>query len=236
MSIKQLELPSIYNERKDNPVPERFKKYIGRPALSYSSYGSFLEDSYRGEFFGNKFLRMPREGSIFTEYGSAVGNYQETAIPQQYLSEFDMEVLDKEIPANPLAEYEREIVIDRGSYIVYGFVDRLLDGVLQDFKTGAISKKASDYASTNYNQTVLYTHGLLQEGVKVNDVGVILYDRKGNNLKDGDKNILRLTGEVEYIETPYSEERAESFLKKMDETALQIENYFKVYNKFFAQQ
>ena len=234
MSIKQLDLPSIYKEREDNPVPEKFKQFIGRPALSYSSYSSFIEDNYRGEFFGNKFLDMPRESTIFTSYGSSVGMYEETGLPQEFLSAFDMEVLNRENPANPLAEYEREIVIDRGSYIIYGFVDRLLDGVLQDFKTGAIDKKAKDYASEDYNQTVLYTHGLLQEGVEIKDVGVILFDRKGNSLKEGDKNVLRLTGDIEYIDTPYSVERAEKFLKKMDETALKIEEYYKTYKKYFS--
>lgn len=235
MSIKQLYLPSIYNEREDNPVPERFKKFIGRPALSYSSYNSFIEDSYRGEFFGNKFLKLPREGTIFTEYGTAVGTYQETGKVQEYLSSFDMEVLSKETPANPLAEYEREVVIDRGSYIIYGFVDRLLNKKLDDFKTGAISKKKADYESEDYNQTILYTHGLLEEGLDIQEVGVILFDRKGNTLEQGNKNVLRLTGEIEYIPTLYSKERAEKFLKKMDETALRIEEYFKIYLKFFAQ-
>jgi hypothetical protein len=74
-----------------------------------------------GEWLANKFLGIPSEGSIFTEYGGAVGTYQETGIPQPYLSQFDLETLDKEIPANPLAEYEREVLVDRGSFIVYGY-------------------------------------------------------------------------------------------------------------------
>lgn len=238
MSVKQLELPSIYKEREDNPVPERFKKFVGRPALSYSSYTSFVEEAYRGEFFGNKFLQLPREGSIFTEFGSSVGVYHETGIVQPHLTKFDMEVLDRENPANPLAEYEREIVIDRGSYIVYGFIDRLLGVdsttvILDDFKTGSIDKKAKDYSSDDYNQTTMYSYALEQEGFKIGHSGVILYDRKGNTLEEGHKNVLRLTGEVEYIPTPYSKERAEKFLLKMDKVALEIENYFKVYNKYF---
>lgn len=234
MSIKQLDLPSIYNEREDNPVPERFKKFIGRPALSYSSYNSFIEDAYRGEFFANKFLGLPRVGTIFTEYGTSVGTYQETGKPQEYLSSDDMKTLDKENPANILAEYEREVVIDRGSYIIYGFVDRLLNKKLDDFKTGAISKKKADYESEDYNQTTLYTYGLLEEGLDIEEVGVILFDRKGNTLEPGNKNVLRLTGDIAYIPTPYSKDRAEKFLKKVDETALEIELYFKTYKKYFG--
>lgn len=236
--VKQLVLPSIYKEREDNPVPERFKKYIGRPAMSYSTYTAFEEEGYRGEWLGNKFLNTPKEDTIFTLFGSSVGAYQETKKPQPYLTSFDMSVLDKENPANPQAEYEREVVIDRGSYILYGFIDRLI-GVenkavdLVDFKTGAIDKKAKDYESDNYNQTTMYCYGLEEEGFTINSSGIILFDRKGNTLEEGNKNVLRLTGDIKYINTPYSRERAEKFLLKVDETAKKIEEYFKVYNKYF---
>jgi hypothetical protein len=238
--IKQLDLPSIYKERKDKPVPERFKKYIGRPAISYSTYSAFKEEGYRGEWLANKFLGIPSEGSIFTEFGGAVGLYQETGEQQVYLSTSDMQVLDKEIPANPLAEYEREVVIDRGSYICYGFIDRVLgveSGVVDivDFKTGAIDKKAKEYASDDYQQTTVYAYALEQEGFKINSSSVVLFDRKGNTLEQGNKNVLRLTGEIEFIPTPYSKERAEKFLLEMDKTAKKIEEYWKLYQKIFAQ-
>ena len=239
MSNKQLELPSIYKERPNNLVPERYKKYIGRPAMSYSTYTAFKEEGYRGEWLANKFLGIPSEGSIFTEFGGAVGNYQETGKPQPYLSENDMRVLDNENPANPEAEYEREIVIDRGSYILYGFIDRVL-GVknkkihLRDFKTGSIEKKAKEYASEDYQQTTMYCYGLEQEGFEIKSSGVILFDRKGNTLEQGNKNVLRLTGEIELIPTPYSKERAEKFLLQVDETAKKIEEYWKIYLKTFG--
>lgn len=240
--MKQLILPSVYLEREKNPVPERYKKFIGRPALSYSSYTSFNEEAYKGEWFADKFLGAEKTSTIFTEFGSSVGRYLETGEPQPYLTSFDMSVLDKESPANPNSEYEREIVIDRGSYIIYGFIDRItpksvkenLIVDLKDFKTGAIDKKAKDYASEDYNQTTMYAYALEQEGFSVSDSGVILFDRKGNTLEEGNKNVLRLTGEIEYIQTPYSKERAEKFLNKMDETAKEIEKYYSIYKKYFS--
>ena len=237
--VKQLDLPSIYKEREKNPVPERFKKYIGRPALSYSTYTAFKEEAYRGEWLANKFLGIENEGSIFTEFGSSVGNYQEKNEPQPYLTELDMSILDREIPANPLAEYEREIVVDMGSFIVYGFIDRVL-GIesgevdIADFKTGSIEKKAGDYASDDYQQTTLYCYGLEQEGFKIKSSSVVLFDRKGNTLESGNKNVLRLTGDIKYIPTPYSRERAEKFLKELEKTAKKIEEYWKLYQKIFA--
>jgi hypothetical protein len=59
----------------------------------------------------------------------------------------------------------------------------------------------------------------------------MLLDRKGNGQE---KYPLRLTGEIADIPTPYSTERAEEFLKKFDKVAMQIEEYHKVYKKYFA--
>jgi len=234
-----LNLPSIYKEREHNPVPERYKKHIGKQAISYSTYNSFIEDGYRGSWFANKFLKLPSEGNIFTEYGSSVGNYQETGIIQPYLSDFDMSVLDKEYPANPNAEYEREVLIDMGEYVIYGFVDRILgmetgELDIDDFKSGSIDKKASEYASEDYGQTTLYAHGLKLEGYKIKSSGVVLFDRKGNTLEEGHHNQLRLTGEIEKIDTPYSEERAKKLLKKIDDVAKQISDYYTLYQKIFV--
>ena len=234
-----MNLPSIYKERKNNPVPERYKKYIGKQAISYSTYNSFIEDGYRGSWFANKFLKLPSEGNIFTEYGSSVGNYQETGIIQPYLSDFDMSVLDKEHPANPNAEYEREILIDMGEYVIYGFVDRILgmgtgELDIDDFKSGSIAKKEAEYASEDYGQTTLYAHALKLEGYKIKSSGVVLFDRKGNTLEEGHRNKLRLTGEITKIDTPYSEERAKKLLKKIDNVAKQISDYYTLYQKIFV--
>lgn len=229
-----MELPSKYENRSGNP---KFDKYVGRPKLSYSAYGSFNEPSYKGEFFGVYFLKAPRTGTIFTDFGSSVGGFMETGQPQDFLTESDMNILMK-VGRPEGAIYEYEIIIDRGSYIIQGYLDRIVeyeDGVeVIDFKTGAIDKKAKDYASLDYQQTTMYSYALEQEGKKIKYSGVKLFDRKGNTLEAGNKNVLRLTGEVLDIPTPYSTERAEEFLKKFDKTALEIEAYYKTYKKYFG--
>jgi len=204
MSIKQLNLPSIYENRSGNPELEQF---VGRPKLSYSAYNSFKEPAYKGEFFGVYFLGEPRTGTIFTEYGSAVGMYQETGEPQEYLSQSDKKILDEKIGRPKGAIYEKELVIDRGSYVIQCFVDRILeqsDGGLEviDFKTGDISNTLNTEAFS----------------------------------KNGDPLWLRLTGEVIDIPTPYSKERAEKFLKSFDKTAKDIEEYYSVYQKYFGKK
>ena len=108
MEIKQLELPSTYTWR-EGISPEEHKIYEGRPQMSYSSYNSFLEEAYKGEFFGNKFLGLDRESTIFTEFGSAMGSFLETGNPQVYLSNYDMEVLKRENPAHEDFLYEKDV-------------------------------------------------------------------------------------------------------------------------------
>lgn len=223
-----LDLPKVYENEGGN-----YPQHVGKPKLSYSAYTSFCEESYKGEFFANYFLGIRSEGNIFTEYGSKCGEYLEK-LEKSDLSEFDISVLEKiERPEN--ARYEVEVVIDRGSYVIQGFIDqefKVPDGlVIKDLKTGAIDKKYKDYAGEDYQQTTLYAYQRELEGENVVYSGVMLLDRKGNGQE---KYPLRLTGEIADIPTPYSIERAEAFLKKFDKVALQIEEYHKVYKKYFA--
>jgi hypothetical protein len=226
--VKMLDLPKVYENEGGN-----YPQHVGKPKLSYSAYNSFCEESYKGEFFANYFLGIRSEGNIFTEYGSKCGEYLEK-LEKSDLSEFDISVLEK-IERPEHARYEVEVVIDRGSYVIQGFIDqefKVPDGlVIKDLKTGAIDKKAKDYASEDYQQTTLYAYQRELEGENVVYSGVMLLDRKGNGQE---KYPLRLTGEIADIPTPYSTERAEEFLKKFDKVAMQIEEYYKTYKKIFT--
>ena len=223
-------LPRVYEDEKGN-----YPQHKGKPKLSYSAYNSFVEEGYRGEMFANYFLGLSNEGNIFTSYGSMCGQYFENKV-NTGLTDFDCSVIDSiERPEN--ARYESEIVVDRGWYVIQGFSDREFfhqDGlIVEDLKTGAISSKASFYGGDEYQQTTLYAYQRDVEGHNVIGSRVILLDRKGNGQE---KYPLRLTGEIKYIDTPYSMERAEKFLKKFDLVAEQIAEYFSVYNNIFAEK
>jgi hypothetical protein len=225
--VKMLDLPKVY-ENEGGKYPQ----HVGKPKLSYSAYGSFTEESYRGEFFANYFLGIRGEGNIFTEYGSKCGEFLEK-LETSDLSEFDISVLSQ-ITRPQNARYEVEVVVDRGSYVIQGFIDQEYQGenglIIQDLKTGAIDKKAKDYGGDDYQQTTLYAYQRALEGETIAYSGVMLLDRKGNGQE---KYPLRLTGEIAYIPTPYSKERAENFLTKFDKIAKEIEAYHKVYKKYF---
>lgn len=228
--VKMLDLPKVY-ENEGGKYPQ----HVGKPKLSYSAYNSFNEEAYKGEFFANYFLGKRGDGNIFTDFGGKCGVLFETDAETSDLSEFDVSVIKGiERPANAL--YEVEIVVDRGSYVIQGFIDReYLDIesnlVIDDLKTGAIKTKKAFYGGDEYQQTTLYSYQRELEGEHIAYSGVILLDRKGNGQE---KYPLRLTGEIENIPTPYSKKRAEDFLKSFDKTAKKIEEYHKVYKKYFA--
>jgi hypothetical protein len=231
--VKMLDLPKVYEVGED--TPEKYKKYEGVPKLSYSAYNSFNEPAYKGEFFANYFLGIRSDGNIFTDYGGKCGKLFETDDDTSDLSEFDVDVI-RSIPRPENALYEVEILVERPGYTIQGYIDReYLDEegnlVIDDLKTGAIKSKKDFYGGPEYQQTTLYAYQRELEGETIAYSGVILLDRKGNGQE---KYPLRLTGEIEYIPTPYSKKRAEDFLKSFDKTAKEIETYWKTYKKFFG--
>ena len=135
-----------------------------------------------------------------------------------------------ELPENSI--YEDLIVIDLGDFVIECFMYRgtYLDGnrvKIVDYKTGSIVKKSSFYSSKDYKQTGVYAYAKDIEGYSVVDCGVIMLDRAGNN---SPKSPIRLTGKVEYIETPYNKKEIENFLNKdVRKIAKEISNYYSKY-------
>lgn len=245
MKIKKsnIELPRIYN----NPSgSEEFKKFEGLPKISYSQIESWNNPTYKGDYIQSYFLGIEDPGNIFTHFGSMVGEWFEKGIDEYgELSEKDIEVLMK-VGRPHNCEYEKEVVIYRpDGYVIQGFIDRMRVGVNEsneldglalgeveviDFKTGNVEKKKDFYAGGEYQQTSLYTFGLLENGMNVIWSGVVLLGRKGNGSENAP---LRLSGEIENIETPFTEERIEEFFAKSDKTVKEINEYYKFYKKYF---
>ena len=227
MSIEQT-LPRVYDDPQGN-----YPQHKGKPKLSYSQYTSFIEPKYNLDYRAHYFAHGPRSSNAFADFGGECGVWLETSGGEvgSMLSENDIKILSK-VERHPDARYEVEIVIDRGWYVIQGFIDYeviLEKGLtLKDYKTGAIAKKADFYGSNEYQQTTLYAYQRELEGEKIEYSGVTLLDRKGNPFQDIP---LALTGEIEEIETPYSKERAEEFLQKVDKVAEQISFAYQIFLK-----
>lgn len=226
---EEVKLPKVYDDPFGN-----YPQHKGKPKISYSQYNSFVSSEYRGTYFSNYFMGIPDEGNIFSEFGGKCGEWWEKEECSD-LSEADIAVLKKHLDRPEGARYEVEVVIDRGHYVIQGFIDRELEVKpkfleILDLKTGNHKDKPAYYASEEYQQTTMYCYQRIQEGYSIHYSGVKLLERKGNG---AEKYPLKLSGEVEDIPTKYSKERAEKFLEKMDETVLEISKYYQAYLRLF---
>ena len=203
------------------------------PYMSYSQYTSFNEI---GEFHYQMVLnylfgiKLESRFGAYAEYGTACGEHIEDKSRKDHpmLNSKDKGILGKYIDGLPEhCQYEREIWLERKGYFILGYEDVFIedqgDGVeVIDAKTGSIVKKGPFYASDKYGQTNLYAY--FEDTVKKNkikDCKVIMFDRVGNAMKE-DPDELHLSGQVKDIPTPYSRERAEKVLAKMDATAVKL--------------
>lgn len=226
--MSDLILPRKYKNDDGN-----YPQHLGKPKLSYSQYSSWTDPLYEKDYIRSYFMGHWDAGNIYTRFGSACGKYfEDLSIDRTQLSVSDVEILKNlERPSN--ARYEVEVLIDRGWYVIQGFIDQeteISDNVVQikDLKTGNIIKRKKTYSSSKYQQTTLYSYQREVEGKIIDYSGVTLLGRAGTGTKNAP---LRLTGEIELISTPYSLQRAEQFLLEVDIVAEQIAEEFYLFNK-----
>lgn len=251
MQLNKIELPKKYNFEEGKSRPE-YRKYDGWNKVSYSQITSFLSDEYRGSYFGGYFMGMKDDGNIFSFFGSACGDYlnrQDQRI-DEYLTPECKAILDKiERPTH--AVYEYEILIDLEPFglektVLQGFSDIQYEVAkmvlnVHDYKTLNLDKKKEFYESDDYQQLNTYGYGLEEIGYTIAKTSVFGLGRKGNTLdktsfsKAGNPLWLRLSGEVEEIDRPYNREEAVKYIKKIAETCIKIDQYYKVYKKYFGQ-
>ena len=247
--LKKIELPKKfeYTEGVTNPL---YKKYSGWEKISYSQVTSFKDESYRGDYFAKYFAKMQDKGNIFATYGKIVGEFIESdgEMCDEYFSAEDIKILKGiERPVN--AVYEFETIIDLEPFglektCMQGFTDRQYEItsknlVVEDFKTLNLEKKKEFYESDEYNQLLTYGFALEEIGYSIHHAGVIGLGRKGNTMdttaysRAGNPLWLRLSGEIEEINSPYNREEAVKFLETVTLTCLEISDYYKLYKKIF---
>lgn len=230
-----IELPKTYDGK--------FKQFNGWSKVSYSQYTSFL--GYREKYIQEYFLGFKQPSGMFAEYGSAIGDYLETNKRSLIISENDVEILDT-IYRPETARYEVEVVINLEPFglkrtCLQGFIDQEYDTdgvlVLNDFKTGNYKERLNKYGGgiENYAQTRIYAYQRDLEGKKAESCGVVFLGRKGNVRKEdaterNAHNILRLSGEKDYIPTPYNRGEVEDFIQEtLVPTVKEISRYYKIF-------
>ena len=222
----------------------KYPQHLGKQKISYSQLGSFKD--YKLGYLRDYILGIGTEDSgIFALYGGFCGKYFEDGTRSIYLTDSDIEIINR-IPKFESSKYESEIVIDLEPFglkdsVLQGFSDHEYEEdkklFIDDLKTGNSTNMKTKYGDMNkYFQTRLYAYQRENEGFKIGGCKVYHLGRKGNNLVIGDKNVLRLSGELDIIETPYKKEDVEKYLKEdVVPTCIEISEYWKIYKNIFAQ-
>lgn len=236
-NLKKIELPKKYQAT----LP-KYEKYNGWNKVSYSQLGSIKE--YKAGYLQDYIIGLKSEDSgIFASYGSAVGTHYENGELNHLLSDSDIEIVNK-IRKHATSTFESEIVIDLEPFglektCLQGFSDHefIADAkkYIEDLKTGNSTNMHTKYGDMlKYYQTRIYAYQRENEGEVIGGCKVLHLGRKGNNTIKGDKNCLRLSGDIDEIETPYVREDVEKYLKDIVvPSCIEISEYFKVHNKYF---
>ena len=242
--MKTINLPKKFQfiEGVTNPL---YKKYDGYNKISYSQFTSFKD--YIMGYLRDYILGFKSEDSgIFARFGSHCGDYLNPYDDADYhlLSSNDIIILDTIKVNHPTnANFEYEILIDLEPFglketVLQGFTDRqhiteINELEVTDYKTLTVKTKKAFYESDEYQQLSTYGFGLEELGYTIGDMYVTGLGRSGNNIIKGDKNVLRLSGEIIVIPKPYNRERAKTVIEGIVKTCIEISDYFAVYNKYF---
>lgn len=238
MKTINIELPKKYLNELGN-----YPQHLGKEKISYSQLGSFKD--YKLGYLKDYVLGLGIEDSgVFALYGGFCGKYFEDGTRSTYLTDSDIETINK-IPKYVTSKFESEIVIDLEPFglkncVLQGFSDHEYEVnkklFIDDLKTGNSANMEAKYGDMNkYFQTRLYAYQRENEGFKIGGCKVYHLGRKGNNLVVGDKNVLRLSGELDIIETPYIREDVEGYLKNIVvPTCIEISEYWRVHENNFG--
>ena len=229
---KQLDLPSkitkdswFYKENK-----ELCDQYLGRPYISNSTHTSV--NDYFGDYVKEKLAGIDLGPKIYAEFGTYVGE----AIENGFFAEDNPNGFEGQENLNLSreegVEYEKMIIIDRGNYVILGFIDKYkeVEGVADiiDVKTGG-SNKEFDYQASKYIQVVLYAHAIELLGKKIGKTSIEFIRREGSH-----RNPPMIISKEQFsFDLEYSPKRVEYALKEMDKSAKKVESLNKTFKKYF---
>jgi len=212
---------------------ELCKPHLGKPYISYSSVDSWTD--YREDFIKQKLTGIKLPEGIYGALGSYAGEALELGkFPENNPYGFTgQENMDLDFLRPEGAVYEKMIIIDRGEYIILGFIDRYLEkdgkAKIRDQKTGG-SKKEAKYESEDYIQVILYAYAIELLGKEIQETDVYFIRRTGSHVNPP----LHISKEQFVIPLEYNKERVDFALKKVDKAVNEISDLFITYDKYFG--
>lgn len=231
--MKKIQLPSKIT--KDSWFYEANKElcepHLGKYYISNSSVDSW--ENYKEDFIKQKFAKIKLPEGTYAALGSYLGEAVENGEfgdnPHGFTGQENFNLIDR--PEN--AEYEKMILIDRGDYVIIGFIDILLIeeqlADIQDLKTGG-NKKEDKYTSKDYVQVILYAYALELLGYKIRDTSVWFVRRTGSHVKPP----LHISSEQFKIPLEYNKDRIKYALDKVDRVVKEVSELYIVYKRYFA--
>lgn len=245
MKLEKIELPKKYEYKEGISRPE-YRKFDGWQKISYSQNGSFKD--YKEQYLQDYILGFGNgESGIFAQFGSDCGDYlnpYDDRGEYPLLSTEDKITLDTLKNNHPMgADFEYEILINLEPFglektCVQAFTDRQYfvgDKLnVNDYKTLTVKTKKAYYESGDYKQLSIYGYGLEELGFNIGEMYVVGLGRLGNTTEIGNKNVLRLSGEIIRVEKPYDREEAILAVKEITENCKKIAQYYNIYQKIFA--
>ena len=206
------------------------RPHIGKPYLSYSTHSSY--NDYFGDFIKEKLVGIDLGEKIYADFGVFVGEAIENGKfgdnPHGFTGQENLDLTREEG-----VEYEKMILIDRGSYVIIGFIDIYKEvddkAYIKDVKTVGKGKE-EQYKKDKYIQCVLYSHAIELTGKKIGGMSIKAIRRENSHLSSEPMHISKEQFE---IELPYNKKRVDYALKTMDKTATEVSELYKTYKKYF---
>ena len=244
MELQQVNLPKKY-EYKEGITNPLYKQFDGWNKISYSQVVSFKD--YKDGYIQDYILGKRKDDSgIFARFGSSCGDFLNPDDQEEYemLSQNDIDILQPLKDNHPKGSvFEYEIIISLEPFglektCIQCFTDRqyIENGklIISDYKTLTVKTKKAYYESDEYKQLDIYGYGLEEQGYTIGDMYVTGLGRSGNTAEKGNKNVLRLSGEIITINKPYNREKSLKIMGEIVETCKEISNYFSIYKKVFC--
>jgi len=247
----KIELPKVYKGKN--------KKYVGRPMISWSQVETWI--GKRGFNTGlpgfHEYMRKYFMGETYPDAGwGQYGSEMESYITLRNAPKKVIDALDEKDRASyegcmvnfskaekeflsqiePLGNYQTEIIIDFGDFILLGYIDDHTDDFshIRDYKSKSASTMLSLSKPDNYQLDVygLYCYKVL--GIIPTKAEYFVVDRAGGGecMRGGGRKSLSVGKQIWNIDREMSIPRLEETAEIIRETAMDISEYWKVFQKF----
>lgn len=227
-------LPKTY--KGDNEV------YKGKPMISWSQietwndkagFNTGLKGSqeYILKYFSN--ATFPDQG--WAQFGSETEDYICLRIHTDKFDEQEKNVLNT---IQPLGQFQQEILVDFGDFVVLGYIDDATPDFkkIRDYKTKSENSK-KDLHEPKKHQLELYALWVEQEYGFIPEAEYCVIERLGGAecMKGGGREVLKIGTQVWYEPYAISAERLEQTKELVSRSVAEISSAYKTYVKLFGE-